>query len=78
MIFNCVLIEVLKKELPTMELKDFIALKKEFKIYQKQLKGLEKSILKKEKSFENKDNMKIFESEDSDGRTSKNGTRNNC
>ena len=78
MIFNCVLIEVLKKELPTMELKDFIALKKEFKIYQKQLKGLEKSILEKEKSFENKDNMKIFESGDSDGRTSKNGTRNNC
>lgn len=78
MIFNCFLIEVLKKELPTMELKDFIALKKEFKIYQKQLKGLEKSILEKKKSFENKDNMKIFESEDSDGRTSKNGTRNNC
>ena len=77
-VFDFKKIKKLKDKLPNIESKDFERLKEKFNLYKKQLRELEKLIQEKEKFLENKDNTKLFESEDINGRTIKNWTRNNC
>ena len=77
-VFDFKKIKKLKDKLPKIESKDFERLKEKFNLYKKQLRELEKLIQEKEKFSENKDNTKLFESEDINGRTIKNWTRNNC
>jgi O-phosphoseryl-tRNA(Cys) synthetase len=66
-VFDFKKIKKLKDKLPNIESKDFERLKENFNLYKKQLRELEKLIQEKEKFLENKDNTKLFESEENYG-----------